>query len=163
MSDDWDTVTKIGSKTRGGASGGTDRERVLRGESALNAARRQGAAIDTQKKYGGTNSRAASEGQHLTKVDRSDDIVKPKTVGSTVGQAIRDARSKLKNQKGDPMTQKDFATKINQTPTVVAEYERGTAPPDQKIIGNMERVLGVHLRGENIGQPKLGPGAKKKA
>lgn len=55
MSAEWDTVTKIGSKTRGGASA-AERERVLRGDAAINAARRSGAAIDTQKKFGGTNS-----------------------------------------------------------------------------------------------------------
>lgn len=51
--DDWDTVTKIGSKARGGAS---ERETVLRGQSALNAAKRQGAAIATDKKFATGNA-----------------------------------------------------------------------------------------------------------
>lgn len=54
MSDDWDTVTKIGSKVRGG--GGGPKEKVIKGDAALNAARRQGAAIQTEKKFGGINS-----------------------------------------------------------------------------------------------------------
>jgi putative transcription factor len=108
---------------------------------------------DTQK--------ANTEGQHLTKVDRSDDIVKPKTVGGAVGDAIKKARGEAKNDKGAPMTQKDLAAKINQTPTVIADFERGSATPNEKILSDLERVLKVQLRGKNIGEPKVF-GKKKK-
>lgn len=44
-------------------------------------------------------------------------------------------------------TQKDVAQKINEKPSVLQDYEAGKAIPNPQILGKLERVLGVKLRG----------------
>ena len=51
------------------------------------------------------------------------------------------------------MTQKDLAVRINEKPSVIQEYESGKAIPHAQILSKMERVLGVKLRGKDIGNP----------
>jgi len=142
---DWDSVTTV-RKHRV-----PDRPTVVRDKKLLNAAHRSGADIQTEKKFGGANStNRGIENQHLTKVDRSNEIIKPKVVGILVGKAIEQARLKLDH----PLTQTQLAIKISETPSVIALYERGLAAPNQRILAKLERLLQVHLRGENIGLPK---------
>ncbi|KAK6462811.1 multi protein bridging factor 1-domain-containing protein [Scheffersomyces coipomensis] len=145
---DWDSVTIIGSKARIG--GGGPRETVAKTSSQLNAARRAGAVIGTEKKYGSTNTRSNPEGQRLTKLDDIDDVVAVKKVDASVGKAIQQARQEKK------FTQKDLATKVNEKPNVINDYEAGRAVPSQQLLAKLERALGVKLRGKNIGEPLFG-------
>ncbi|EER44566.1 multiprotein-bridging factor 1 [Histoplasma capsulatum var. duboisii H88] len=157
MSEDWDSVTRIGSKVRGGGGGGL-RETVVRGRSALNAAARSGAIIGTEKKYttGNTASKPHVEGQHLTKVDRSDDIIPLQAVGDEVGKAIQRRR----NEEGYKMTQKELAAKCNTTAAVIADLEQNKKGADKKVLPKIENVLNIKLTGRDIGKEKF-PKKKK--
>lgn len=45
------------------------------------------------------------------------------------------------------LSQKDVAQKINEKPSILQDYESGRAIPNPQILGKLERVLGVKLRG----------------
>ncbi|KAF2726242.1 MBF1-domain-containing protein [Polychaeton citri CBS 116435] len=160
MSEDWNSVTKIGSKVRG--AGAAPRETTIKGKSALNAAQRSGAVIGTEKKYSTANvPSSSSEGQRLTKVDRADGPVATKKVPEEVSKALSQARNKLKNQKGATMTQKDLASKANVDVKAVADLERtGADFPAMDVVLKLQKAANVRLTGANIGEPMLGP--KKK-
>lgn len=46
------------------------------------------------------------------------------------------------------MTQKDLATKVNEKPSVINDYESGRAVPNQQVLAKLERALAVKLRGK---------------
>lgn len=84
-------------------------------------------------------------------MDATDDVVPTKKLDANVGKAIQSGRQEKK------LTQKDLATKINEKPQVINDYEAGRAVPNQQVLGKLERALGVKLRGKNIGEPLFGP------
>ncbi|ORZ19526.1 multi protein bridging factor 1-domain-containing protein [Absidia repens] len=138
---DWDTTTVLRKRPE-------DRARVARTQTELNAARRSGAAINTEKKSTLTNSsHANTDHRRIAKLDRDNEVAPPPKVDISVGKALQKGRQ----DKG--MTQKDLAQVINEKPQVVNEYESGKATPNQQVLGKMERALGIKLRGKNIGEP----------
>ncbi|RUS33879.1 multi protein bridging factor 1-domain-containing protein [Jimgerdemannia flammicorona] len=144
MSDDWDSVTVIRKRA--------DHAKVTRSQSDINAARRVGAVVATEKKTTTTNKgHAPTDHQRIAKLDRENEVAPPPKVDMSVGRAIQQGRQAL------GLTQKDLAQKINEKPQVVNEYEAGRAIPNQQILGKLERALGIKLRGKDIGSPLGGP------
>ncbi|KAI8330359.1 multi protein bridging factor 1-domain-containing protein [Chlamydoabsidia padenii] len=138
---DWDQTTILRKRPE-------DKARVARTQSELNAARRAGAAISTEKKSTLTNSsQANTDHRRIAKLDRDNEVAPPPKVDVSVGKALQKGRQ----DKG--MTQKDLAQVINEKPQVVNEYESGKAIPNQQVLTKMERALGIKLRGKNIGEP----------
>lgn len=93
------------------------------------------AAAGTNKGHQGTDH------QRIAKLDRENEVAPPPKVPPTVGKAIGQGRQ----AKG--LTQKELGVKINEKPNVIADYESGRAIPNPQILGKMERVVGVKLRG----------------
>tara|TARA_Y100000389_G_scaffold97580_1_gene94289 strand:+ start:371 stop:775 length:405 start_codon:yes stop_codon:yes gene_type:complete len=80
-------------------------------------------------------------GSKLAKLDNAEEAAKIETVSLSLSQKIQQGRA----AKG--LKQKDLATKINVKPQVIGDYESGRAVPDNKLLGKIERALGIKLRG----------------
>lgn len=88
-------------------------------------------------------------------MDRETEELKHKSVDVSVARCIQQGRQ----AKG--LSQKDLATKINEKQQIVTDYEAGRGIPNNIILGKMERILGIKLRGKDIGTPLAPPSSKK--
>uniref|UniRef100_A0A670JXB1 Endothelial differentiation related factor 1 n=1 Tax=Podarcis muralis TaxID=64176 RepID=A0A670JXB1_PODMU len=130
---DWDTVTVLRKK----------------GPSAAQAKSKQvsGGAAGQNKQHSITKNTA--------KLDRETEELHHDRVPLEVGKVIQQGRQ------GKGLTQKDLATKINEKPQVIADYESGKAIPNNQVLGKIERAIGLKLRGRDIGKPlEKGPKAQ---
>ncbi|KAJ5289108.1 Helix-turn-helix type 3 [Penicillium angulare] len=144
---DWETTTKIGSKYSG--AGAAPRESTIKGKSALNAAQRSGAVLSTEKKYATGNAIGKGvEGQHLTKVDRTDDTGKIDTVGPKVADIVRRRRVEMGFK-----TQRELATKTNIKSEIIGLLESGNLMKTEfsPLLNKLQSTLQVKLSGNDIG------------
>ncbi|XP_015084009.1 multiprotein-bridging factor 1c [Solanum pennellii] len=115
----------------------------LKDPKIVNQALRAGAQVQTVKKFdAGLNKKAATLAVNVRKLDEAAEPAALEKLPVDVRQAIQKARIEKK------MSQADLAKKINERTQVVAEYENGKAVPNQLVLGKMEKVLGVKLRGK---------------
>ncbi|KAG9226020.1 hypothetical protein CCMSSC00406_0008682 [Pleurotus cornucopiae] len=130
----------IGSKAR--------TAKVTRTTSDLN-----GAVVATDKKVTGGSNKAhqGTDHQRIAKLDRENEVAPPPKISPTVGRTIQTSRLALE------LSQKDLAAKINEKPSVLQDYESGKAIPNPQILGKLERILKVKLRGAEIGKKLEGP------
>ena len=63
----------------------------------------------------------------------------------SVGKVI----ARVRGEKG--LKQAELAQKVNERPNTIQEYEQGRAVPNQQLLSKLERILGVKLRGKDIG------------
>nr|KAF6433276.1 endothelial differentiation related factor 1 [Molossus molossus] len=111
-------------------------------------------AAQAKSKQAGQNKQHSIT-KNTAKLDRETEELHHDRVTLEVGKVIQQGRQ----SKG--LTQKDLATKINEKPQVIADYESGRAIPNNQVLGKIERAIGLKLRGKDIGKPiEKGPKAK---
>jgi len=136
---DWDTVTVLRKKGPTAAQ--------ARSKQAITAAQRRGEEVETSKKWSAGQNKQHLVTKNTSKLDRETEELHHDRVPLEVGKVIQKGRQ----DKG--LTQKDLATKINEKPQIIADYEAGKAIPNNQIMGKIERAIGLKLRGREIGQP----------
>ena len=89
----------------------------------------------------GTN-KAHKGPENAKKLEEETEELSHKKLDHNVSIRIQQARQ----AKG--WTQKELAVKINEKQDVISSYETGKVIPNNQILGKLERVLGVKLRGK---------------
>ncbi|KAI0497911.1 hypothetical protein KFK09_021149 [Dendrobium nobile] len=122
--------------------------RPLTDPKVVNNAIRSGAEIETVKKFdAGSNkkgsSAASQPAMNARKLDEQTEQAALDRVSADLRLAIQKARLDKK------ISQAELAKQINERAQVVQDYESGKAVPNQALLGKMERVLGVKLRGKS--------------
>jgi len=136
---DWDSVTVLKKKapTRG----------QMRSQQEVNKAMRTGAEIETNKKYAAGSNKQHATVKNTSHLDAESEELKHNTVGLDIGRLIQQGRH------AKEMTQKDLATRINEKPSIINDYESGKAVLNNQILGKIERAIGIKLRGQGKGEP----------
>uniref|UniRef100_A0A8D0BZR6 Endothelial differentiation related factor 1 n=1 Tax=Salvator merianae TaxID=96440 RepID=A0A8D0BZR6_SALMN len=125
---DWDTVTVLRKKGPSAAQ--------AKSKQAVLAAQRRGEDVETSKKWAAGQNKQHSITKNTAKLDRETEELHHDRVPLEVGKVIQQGRQ----SKG--FTQKDLATKINEKPQVIADYESGRAIPNNQVLGKIERAIG---------------------
>lgn len=97
--------------------------------------------------------------KNTAKLDRETEELRHETISLDIGKIIQQGRQ----AKG--LSQKDLATKINEKPQVITDYEAGRGIPNNVIIGKIEKAIGMKLRGKDRGHnggPAVASGATNK-
>eukprot|EP00931_Biecheleriopsis_adriatica_P069915 TRINITY_DN43720_c0_g1_i1.p1 TRINITY_DN43720_c0_g1~~TRINITY_DN43720_c0_g1_i1.p1 ORF type:complete len:146 (+),score=33.68 TRINITY_DN43720_c0_g1_i1:67-504(+) len=131
QANDWSPVVWQKSGPKGKAS---------KSASEVNAARRSGAAVETEKKFGGGGNQSShSVCSNAKKLDEHTETFRHATVSHEFKTALMQARMAKK------MSQAALATAINEKGSVINEYESGKAIPNGPIINKLNKALGVRL------------------
>nr|CAG4638848.1 EOG090X0ILG [Cyclestheria hislopi] len=121
-------------------------------EKVVNAARRQGLPVETVSKFGAASNKHTVTTLNTSKLDQETEELKHDKIPLEIGKIIQKGRQ----DKG--WTQKDLATRINEKPQVINDYEAGRGVPNQTVLGKIERAIGIKLRGKDKGQVLVPPG-----
>ena len=97
--------------------------------------------VDIQKKFGAGGNKNNMSNIGSKALDDAEDGGKHETVDRKLSQII------MKGRCAKNLTQDMLANKMCVKKQVIVEYENGQAIPNNQILGKLERILGIILRG----------------
>jgi len=109
-------------------------------DDAIRIAKQGGEQVDSIKKFNAGKNANRPGPSNSAKLDEDSEELGHNKVGHDLALKIQQARLSQK------LTQKELATKINEKPSVINDYEGGKAIPNHQILNKLERALGVKLR-----------------
>ena len=98
--------------------------------------------IAKQQQKQATKTHISDEALKQAKIDQETEELKHKTVSQDISRLIIQGRNTKK------MNQKQLAQALAVQASVIQDYENGKAIPNNQLLGKLERVLGVKLRGK---------------
>jgi ribosome-binding protein aMBF1 (putative translation factor) len=121
-----------------------EKDKYLRGSSRMENAK------ETQERqsYQANHSIKVLPTSTFKKLEETNDAGNIPKVSLELSKIIQTARMNLK------LSQKELAIKVNEKSNIINEYEAGKAIPNNQVLGKLESVLKVKLRGKNIGTVK---------
>ncbi|CRH00154.1 multiprotein bridging factor type 1, putative [Plasmodium relictum] len=108
----------------------------------IEEARKLGIDVEIEKKYFGGKNKSSKGNliiENKAKIEQENENFKIDRVTPTFSRALQQARMNKK------LTQAQLARLINESETVIKEYENGKAIPNNVIIQKLNRVLGINL------------------
>jgi len=129
-----------------------------RSNAAVNSAQRTGAGVTVEGKYGGGGNKQKAGDRNMKALADDTENLTIKRVDKSLGKWIAHGRQ---NFQPKSLTQKELATKINEKPQVIQEYENGKAVPNSQVINKIQKALKIHISGKFAGEPWPKQKAKK--
>ena len=114
---------------------------------AIKAAQRSGNTESIKKTDGGNRQNVQQVNTYkLDNIDSSEQKLSLKMIDTKIVEAIKKKRCEMK------LTQKDLANKAQVPETVIKSLENNKEQHNPQLLTKIQRVLGVKLLGQNIGE-----------
>ncbi|SOV78135.1 multiprotein bridging factor type 1, putative [Plasmodium sp. gorilla clade G3] len=108
----------------------------------IHEARKLGIDVEVEKKYFGGKNKSSKGNliiENKAKIEQETENFKIDRVTPAFSRALQQARISKK------LTQAQLARLVNESESVIKEYENGKAIPNNVIIQKLNKVLGVNL------------------